>query len=270
MRWQRVQRYAFVQARIRARLGRMPDAEDWHYIAGGRDVAAVVQRMRDHGLDRWVRDLPRSPDMAAVERVLTEGLVDLYRDLVSWLPSQWSGIAQWLQDGLYLIFLRKLLHKHTIALPSQVDQIVIDIAQTPLQQRKQALATTRYARYFANETDSTALGLWMMHFGPLCPPVQGREAYVVSRLRKLIATHLSLIAKQRASWIGAGDTSTLNPDAQWRLRGDVEKEIRELLCGESFHAGAVLAYGLLELLQFERVRAVLIARYFSWEHARVA
>lgn len=268
MDYGRIQRFAFAHARLRARLGQMPSPERWRYIAGGGDMGAVVQRMRDNGLDRWIGDLARNPDMEAIERALTEGLIALKRDLANWLPRQWSGIVRWLHDGIDLVFIRRLLQSHIVRLPSQLDPVVFDLAQAPLEQREQLLATTRYSTYLVNGSKDSLMDRWLARFDSLRPHSHGRESYVIYRLQKLISKHTLLISQQRARWNQAQDTSTLNPDAQWKLRSDLERGIKDLLCGESFHAGAVFSYGILELLQFERVRALLVARHFSWEHAR--
>jgi hypothetical protein len=270
MEFGRIQRYAYAHARLRARLGSMPGPERWRYIAGGGDMTAVLRRMRENGLDRWVRDLSRNPDMDAIEHALGGGLIALKRDLGNWLPREWSGTVRWLHDGVDLVFLRRLLQNRVVKLPSQLDPVVFDLAQAPLEQREQLLATTRYARYLGGGSDESIIDRWFTCFGSLRPRAHGRESYVIYRLQKVVSQHTLLISQQRARWNQEQDTSTLNPDAQWRLRSDLEKEIRDLLCGESFHAGAVLAYGVLELVQFERARALLVARYFSWEHARFA
>lgn len=268
MTWRRVQQYASAHARLRARLGQMPDVEHWRYIASGTDLDAVVQRLRDGGLGRWVHGLPRNPTIDAIDQVLTNGLVGTIRDLSAWLPREWAGVARWLEEGVGLIFIRRLLRSHAVRLPAGTDPLLAEVAQAPLARRGQVLAATRYARYLTHGQDM--MTPWLARFESVRPPVHGREKYVIDRLLKLIAAHHASIIAERGRWHGAQDLSALNPDTQWRLREDLDGTTRDLLSGESFHAGAVLIYGVLELLQFERVRALLTARYYNWESARVA
>lgn len=268
MSWRRVQQYAATHARLRARLGIMPDADRWRYIAGGADLDAVVQRMRDGGLGHWVHGLPRNPDIATIEQALIQGLVGLTRDIAGWLPKNWRDVKRWLEDGLTVIFIRRLLRTHAVKLPAGIDPLLVDVAQAPLERRGQVLAATRYARYLG--AAGTEFDRWLAHFETVRPPSHGREAYVIDRLQRLVATHNDTIRVERGRWRKAQDTAALNQDAQWRLRDELGARAMILLSGESFHAGAVLIYGMLELLQFERARALLTARCYEWEHARFA
>jgi len=267
MIWRRVQQYAAAHARLRARLGLMPDAVRWRYIAGATDLDAAIQRMRDNGLGRWLQGLSRDPDISTIEQALTRGLHEVVRDVASWLPKSWQGVRRWLHDGLTLIYIRRLLRHTSVVLPVGIDPVLGDIAQSALERRSQVLAATHYSRYLS--TEGFEWDHWFGYFQTLRPPTRGREAYVIDRLQKLLVEHRDAIEHAREQWRRPHDIENLNPDLQWRLREELGDKIFDLLSGESFHAGAILIYGVLELLQFERARALLTARYYGWEHARI-
>jgi hypothetical protein len=67
----------------------------------------------------------------------------------------------------------------------------------------------------------------------------------------------------------ASEQAQVDPDIQWRLRNQLSQRLREMLGGDPFHAGLVFIYGLLELLQRERCRALLIASARRWDSSQV-
>ena len=91
---QRIANYAEKQARVRARLGTMPDAERWHHIARAGDLQHLIDRMRDSGLDFWVAELPREPGGKVIEAHLQGRFIAFIRDLQRLIPQKWQRAGE--------------------------------------------------------------------------------------------------------------------------------------------------------------------------------
>lgn len=259
----RVLRLSNPHARARARLGRMPGSEAWRYIAEAGDLDATIQRMRENGLGHWVGDLPRSPDVPAIEGTLIQGLIQLVRDLRRWLPPGWGAVRRWLDDGVGLIFVRELLRLPGAEPALDIDPVLSVVAAAPMERRRAILAETRYARYM--DDGAHPFDRWLSAFSTVQPPAYGREGYVLTRLEKLVTGHLEALREARLQWRRAADPTGLDSDVQWRRREALAHDLRDLLGGYPFHAGFFLTYALLELLQLERCRALLMARAYGWD-----
>ncbi len=97
--------------------------------------------------------------------------------------------------------------------------------------------------------------------------MSGREAYVLGRLARCIRRHRARLLDLREQ---AGTAGAVDPAAQWRLRDELAGELRGLIGGSPFHAGLLLIYCLLELLQYERCRALLVARSRGWSRPELS
>jgi len=259
--------YAAAHARIRARLGAMPGPADWQYVAEASDLDGAIQRMRDRGLDHFVAALPRTPNLGAIDRALENGLRSRLRDSRTWLPYHWRRIRQWLTDGIALAYARRLLRPVDAPVPDDVDPLLVRLAEEPLDRRAALLSKSRYSRYLT--APGAEFDLWLRDFSSLCPRTGGREAYVLERLQRLLSSHQAAVLAERRRGQRASALNELDPDAEWRLRSDLAARARDLVCGTPFHAGLVFIYALLEYLQFERARAILTARAYHWQPARI-
>lgn len=93
----------------------------------------------------------------------------------------------------------------------------------------------------------------------------GAGEWASVRICRLVETHLRDISQARQRLRQAPDPGRLDVDIQWRLRERLAGDLRSLLGGYPFQAGFFLIYAMLELLQFERCRALLLARAYGWD-----
>ena len=249
----RVFHYASPHSRVRARIGAMPDKDQWQYIVAARDLDTSIQRMRENGLARWVGQLSRAPGPRAIEKALRQGVADVVGDVCRWLPARWRDTVRWMQTGLVQLWVQDLLRNAECDLPRQAPAALQSIAAQPLEHRREALQAAGYARHVERD-HLVLLEEWLRGFDAACPALRGGEARAVQRIRRLLAEHPQ-----------ESDDLT-----QWRLRERLAARLRDLLGYETFHGGFLLLYVVLELLQFERCRALLLARSRGWDAAGVA
>lgn len=252
-----------MQARVRARIGAMPDEARWHYVADASDLDNLIERMRSSGLSHWVADLPRSPDTITIEESLRQHLLNLLENAGRLLPKRWIGVKRWLYLASNLVWAQRLLTEADIEPPEQIDATLKPLFSLPVDERSKRLEQTPYHRYLST---ASPFDRWLSDFDAIRPSVSGREAYVLRRLDKSVLRHRTRLLDLREQ---AATNNTVNRAAQWQLRDEFARELRGLIGGDPFHVGLVLIYCLLELLQYERCRAFLVARSCGWERAEI-
>ena len=256
-------RYADIQARVRARIGAMPDEARWQYVADASDLDHLIERMRSNGLAHWIKDLPRSPDTRTIEDCLQQRLLKLLEDVGRLLPDHWIGVSRWLYLGGNLAWAQRLLTEAEIEPPEKIDGVLKPMFTLGVDERSQRLELTAYHRYLSV---SSPFDRWLHDFAAACPSVSGREAYVLKRLAKSVLRHRARLLDLRQQATG---TNPMDQIAQLRLREELAGELRGLIGGDPFHAGLILIYCLLELLQYERCRAILVACSRGWERPEI-
>ncbi len=247
----------------------MPTETQWREIAGAGDLHHTIDRMRDQGLGFWVSELPRQPAIDVIERHLHSRLVAFVHALQRLLPSPWARVSQWLGLLPELKAVKALLQVEHPVFPFEASSSIHAIAQLPRPKRRAALISSRYAPLALDENESPE-ELWLNELKIRLPELNGREAEVIQKIEAIVQMHrvavLHLRRRERARLLSSnGSVTDAHPEhALWSLRGELTTNLRVLLRGDPFHGGFVLIYGLLEAIQFERIRAVLLAHAHRW------
>lgn len=260
MKSPRILRHAEVQARVRARLARQPDEAAWVYILDASDVDNAIERVRSTGLAFWVAALPRGPDAASIETHLRARLGDFLLQWARLLPADWQAVAAWARAARELLWMPQILNAAAPELPTDADPALRHAATLPMVERVANLKGSHLGRYMDERGADWAA--WLEDFERVCPGASGREAYVVARIRAAVDSHLAQLKAARDQVLAGAQE--VPEDVQWRLRDRLAADLRPLLAGDPFHAGLTLIYGLLEVIEFERCRAVLLAFAQGW------
>jgi len=252
-------RYAATQARIRARIGAMPVPEQWSQIARSTDIDNMLERMRAAGLAHWLVDMPRRPPPSVIEsRLAAQSRVHL-ADWLDLLPCEWKATRRWVSVLPELGDLRCRLAGCTSE-SSNPFWAFLDVIEP--EARAARLRQSPWAALLGD--DGEVYDNWLVAVRDSLPRRGAVETYVRQRLFDLLSKH---VAQQRAQRIrppdrGAASAQTLTP------LGELERELRGLLMvADPFHDTLILVYGLLETIQFLRLRRLLLARARSWELA---
>lgn len=252
--------YAKAQARVRARIGVMPNEAAWRYIADATDLDNLIVRMRSGGLEHWVTALPRSPDTVTIERHLAVRLQSWIGFMIRLLPGRWQAMKDWLRRG------GELVQSQPVMTPADRDRPETGGYELRGGSRLAKRDAPKRGPKSRHQDDRNGVvpvfDNWVRDFQQHCAKLEGRERYVVKRIERIVIDHLQQIVLLREQ---AARGELIDGGAQWRLRLQLAKDLRSLLGGDPFQAGVLLIYGLLELLQYEKCRALLIAQSRHWD-----
>jgi len=245
-----VRDYAFAHARIRGRIGDMPDDAGWQKVINAGDLETTIEAMASSGLLHWVEGFPRNPKPEEIERRCLISLLSISLFVKKSLPGQWKEIGLWLLQLPNVLQIQPLLSADSdkeMLLPGSP---FLSIFNSSIAERKAALLESEYAVYL--EDGRTPEDCWATQFQSRLPTINGHERRVIIRITQLLAAHQLLL------------TQALSPDDTWAQRKTLFERLKRQLAGNPFHAGTVLIYGLLESIQYERVRAILLLRAHRW------
>lgn len=245
-----VSHYAYVHARIRGRIAAMPGKNGWQQILNASDLETAIETMSAAGLQYWVADFPRRPAPAEIERRCLISLLGIALFVTRYLPRHWENTAQWLLDLPHLLQLRTVLSANAdkgLLLPGSPFH---DIILQPRPQRRKLLADSRYGSYLDDTHPPESC--WAQRFASTLPVVQGQEAQVIKHLVQVLSEHFR------------GIKPGMSAEQVWVQRRVLAARLRLLLAGDPFHGGILLIYALLECIQFERIRAILLLRAYQW------
>lgn len=259
----RLTHFADVNARVRARLGAMPTEGAWRDMASAVDLPNMVERMRQHGLAWWLTDLPREIDRPTLEFHLHRRAVQMLGRVAGWLPASWHALQAHLRLLPLLASLRALAGGDPVTLRFPDDSPLRDLARLDAAARHAALEGSPWS--FLVSATASPQELWWMSLPAAMPRCRGHEARVLARLLRLLQAHAGFLQAQREAMRSDVSVAQDGDTRQWALRAELARQLHELIAyGHPFHAGVVLCYGLIEALQFERMRALLVGRASGW------
>lgn len=85
----------YALARIAARFGERPDDVAWRSIAVIRDLASLVDAVRQGPFHRWSVGLASDADAHAIETVLRTNWRALVAEVCGWMPAEWQPSVAW-------------------------------------------------------------------------------------------------------------------------------------------------------------------------------
>jgi len=87
--------FAYVQARVQARHGRLADAPLWRALQASRSAAHYLARLRASVLADWVDALADTRDPHRIERQLRERWRGRVDEVARWQPARWRAATRW-------------------------------------------------------------------------------------------------------------------------------------------------------------------------------
>lgn len=236
----RVMEYANMQARVRGRLGELPGAAWWRELAEAPRLGDLVERLRESNLGYCVGDLPRNPDPLVIESHLASRWHARQCNIARLLPDRDRTLRRLLERGAELAL-------QQIAPAGAGDSPQVRRVPEGDHPRDLNGAHAQWAR-------------WREDWQTYLDGIHGWQEALVRRLERLWRLHEeAIVERRRVPRYGPAD-----PDEQWFMRARLERGLRDLVAGDSFHPAMVPILLGLEWIQFERCRALLLARAYGW------
>jgi hypothetical protein len=261
----RVFRYAYSQARVRARLAAIVSPRQWAYFAEAADLNNLIERMRANGLGFWLDEMARGPAPAAIERQFRRRARLFVQRLLPVFPRNWHAAVRWLSVLPDLGGVRLLLREEECAQLLDEGSLLRAVAEHPHLERRALLAVSEYRPLLGGDPIES---LWYAEFVSRWPRGDRREAAMQSRFDRILRNHAAAVLGLRSEFRRRDPAAAVDMQpaaAQWRLREALAQQVRALLAaGDPFHGAFILGYALLEALQAEKARALLLAYAHDW------
>lgn len=245
-----VNEYAYAHARIRGRIGDMPDEAGWQRIINAGDLETTIESMSGSGLQYWVTDFPRHPEPLEIERRCLFSLLGVCLFVSAHLPERWRATGQWLLQLPHVLQLRAVLSVNSEKKQLLPGSPFLALLSLPVAERGKTLRGGAYAVYLDDALSPESC--WVARFESSLPKLSSQERHMISRLSNLLLEHQRRVEP------------AMTPEQVWTERSVLFDRLKALLAGDPFHIGTLLIYAMLESIQFERVRATLLLRAYQW------
>lgn len=262
--------FAYVQVRLQARYGQLPDDTVWRRLEGITALSHFLQTARTTGLRPWLltiasgtrwdaRSAPTgaAPGMVpitiaahgdnhAMEQSLRQQLLLHIDEVTRWLPVPWQPAAAWCRLLPDLPALHHL--RGGTAAPAWLldDERLKPYAHDLLALRLQALRDSPYAPLLKTGNGTVSLArTWADHWRTLWPDeTDGSDRAALEGLATLLDAHYTALR------------SDLSQDSQ-RSRDQLDQRLRSGFRRHPRQAAAAFYYLALTGLTLERLRGLL-------------
>lgn len=264
MTYSRTIRFAGIQAKLRARIGRLPDRHTWSTLAL-EPVAEPREGLDGAGVGFWIEGLPQNVSRDGLERHFLGRIRALLARIAHWLPRQWIEFGDQLVLAPDVFWVAPVLAGDDLSMRLDPDSLLQEAARAAPEQRRGILEHSPFAPFL--DGPASPEDLWRDGLVARIPRLPRAERRPVDRLLKVLEDYLHEKHKgyqQHAGPPDNHDTSGVSSPGEWRHHRVLEEKLYVLLAGDPFHPALILIYALLELLTMEKLRALLLCRLLGW------
>jgi hypothetical protein len=133
-------RFAYLQARLQARHGDRPAADDWRVAEASTDLSHYLEAIRRTALRRWVGDINHEMEPEAIERQLRAAWREHVDQVATWAPEEWRAAVEWLRWLPDLPAVEHLMRGAKVPPWMRADPVLREFAFDEPQRRREALA----------------------------------------------------------------------------------------------------------------------------------
>lgn len=237
--------FAYVQARLQARHGRMPGTAVWQTLESSRTAEHYLAMARSGPWSDWTDRLDERGEAHRIERGLRARWRQHVDEVARWQPQRWQAATRWFASVVELPLIELLYHGAAAARWLHEDERLAAFAQPDEAARTAALRRAGLAPFAAaraGRDGRDAATIWLDEWIRLTPD-DGHDPALLGRPAGLLLPRL-----MHAD--GARDTAAL------AVRADLMKLFRR-------HVGtavAVFAHLALVALDVERLRGGIVVR----------
>jgi len=133
-------RLAYLQARLQARHGDRPSADDWRLAESSADLSHYLEAIRRTALKRWVSDINHEMAPEAIERQFRAAWREAVGQVARWAPDPWGPAVEWLRWLPDLPAVAHLLRGRKVPPWMRADPVMRELAFEEPERRHEALA----------------------------------------------------------------------------------------------------------------------------------
>ena len=248
-------RLAYLQARLQARHGDRPSADEWRLAESSADLSHYLEAIRRTALKRWVSDINHEMAPEAIERQFRAAWREAVGQVAKWSPEEWRAAVEWLRWLPDLPGLAHLLRGRKVPPWMRADPVMRELAFEEPERRREALAGLPLAPLNSDQgsagRDGAAVppvvAAWLQEWRRRVPGGMGNHREALADIVKQVLRHIEAM---RASEDSDG------------------RELRNLLgatLARHFRHGAgtpiaLFSHLALDGLELERLRAGVVTR----------
>jgi hypothetical protein len=244
-------RLAYAQARLQARLSRLPTAADWRRLSSARTLAAYLEEARATGLIDWVRSFSGLSQAHELDRGCRALALDTAVTVADWSPAGWRAAIDWVAWLPWLPELEHLARGETLPDWATLDVRLRElIGEDGALDRRAWEASGLAALTAETDTSGTVLDLgerWQTAWRERWPTCRGRCRRDLDGFCQLIQAHLDRFR-------GAPSASA------WELREALRDRMRAYLHQHPVQPVTLFVYLAIVFLDLERLRGALLGR----------
>lgn len=175
--------FAYAQARVQARYGRLAGPGEWHRVERVGDFGQLVQLAQGTGLRPWVAHVGPDSDVHHIELALRHHFRDHVRRVTGWLPVAWQPAALWTSVLVDLPAVSELLDEGPPPGWMRNDPLYAPLAAVPGADRRTAFRGSLLAPLAGASGDPAAVARrWREHWRALWPSARGPVRRPLERL----------------------------------------------------------------------------------------
>lgn len=240
-------RFAYAQARLQARHGMRPTADEWRLAESTAGLAPFLDALRRTSLRRRLAGIAPEQDPEAIERGFRAAWRDIVDEAAEWCPPEWRDAIRWLRWLPDLPAAGHLVRGGKVPPWVRSDPVLRALAWDDPQRRREALAALPIAPLCGGAEESHRVAdCWLEAWRDRLPPMSAAESASLEALVQELLDHREAMRAAEA------DGRPLRTSLAARL----ERRLRR-------SAGTVVAlycHLVLTGLELERARAGVLVR----------
>jgi hypothetical protein len=242
-------RLAYLQARLQARHGDRPSADDWRLAEASTDLSHYLDAIRRTSLRRWVTDINHEMEPEVIERQLRAAWRGTVDQVASWSPGEWQAAVAWLRWLPELPAVEHLARGGKVPPWMRADPVMREIAFDEPQRRREALLESPLAPLLPKREDAGphVVDAWLEEWRRRLPAAARKPRGELEQAIELVRKHIEAMRS--------------SDEADGRaLRNVLAARITRWFRSGAGTAVALFSHLLLDGLELERVRAGVMTR----------
>lgn len=240
-------RLAYAQARILARMSRLPAEADWQRLASARTLSAYLEEARTTGLGDWVRAFSGLSQSHELERGCRALARESARVTADWAPPSWRAAIEWVGWLPWLPLLEHLARGDRVPDWAAMDDQLRVLSDPGGLVDPRGLMAAGLADLIADGDPSEVGARWQAAWRERWPGCRQQCRHDLEGLATLLQRHLDAFRSGSSA-------------AAWGLR----EALRERLCSHLhqhlIQPVALFGYLAILFLDLERLRGALVGR----------